>query len=68
MIQAKPAIQMFIDQLVKEADTDGDGKLSLAENMAYNYKMDVVKMHQDIQKMVAKAKAEEARNKPMKEF
>jgi hypothetical protein len=33
MTQAKPAIQMFIDQLVKEADTDGDGKLSLAENI-----------------------------------
>jgi hypothetical protein len=64
--QAKPVLHMFIGQFVDEADTNGDGKLSLAENKAY--KQDGLKVLQDIQKMVAKAKAEEARSKPMKEF
>jgi hypothetical protein len=66
MAQTKSVLHMFIGQFVNEADTNGDGKLSLAENKAY--KPDVMKMQQDIRQMVAKAKAEEARNMLMIEF
>jgi hypothetical protein len=66
MTRARPVMHIFIGHFVDEADTNGDGKLSMAESRAY--KKDVAEMQQHMRKLMAKAKAEEARNKPMKEF